>query len=78
LQSSTSGDRRMLQGTVGHGGVKLDLSTSHGNLQLKQGSSAPMPPPRPPQPPEMKPPTPPTPPKHLKAPTGETATPTVQ
>ncbi|MBV8114545.1 MAG: DUF4097 family beta strand repeat protein [Silvibacterium sp.] len=77
MQSSTSGDRRTLQGTVGHGGVKLDLSTSHGNLQLKQGSSAPMPPPRPPQPPEIKP-TPPAPPKHLKAPNGEASTPTVQ
>ena len=40
LQSTTSGDRRTLQGTVGHGGVKLDLSTSHGNLQLKRGSVA--------------------------------------
>jgi len=79
LQASTSGDRRNLQGTVGHGGVKLDLSTSHGNLQLKQGSSAPMPPPHVPQPRTApEPPAPPAPPKHLKAPKGEPAAPTVQ
>ncbi|MBV8629422.1 MAG: DUF4097 family beta strand repeat protein [Silvibacterium sp.] len=78
LQSSTSGDRRTLQGTVGHGGVRLDLSTSHGNLQLKQGSSAPMPPPRAPQPAVPQPPAPPAAAKHLKAPKGETATPAVQ
>jgi DUF4097 and DUF4098 domain-containing protein YvlB len=79
LQTSTSGDRRSLQGTVGHGGVRLDLTTSHGNLQLKQGSSAPMPPPRIPQPhAPQEPPSPPAPPKHLKAPKGEPAAPTVQ
>jgi DUF4097 and DUF4098 domain-containing protein YvlB len=82
LQTTTSGDRRTLQGTVGHGGVKLDLSTTHGNLQLKQGSSdrmgAPMPPPKAPQAPEIKPPAPPAAPKHLKAPKGDAAMPTVQ
>ena len=78
LQTSSGGDRRTLQGTVGHGGVRLDLSTSHGNLQLKQGSSAPMPPQRPSQPSVPEPPAPPGAPKHLKAPKGETAAPTIQ
>ncbi len=85
LQRSSSGDRRTLQGTVGHGGVRLDLSTSHGNLQLKQGSSAPMPPERPeaserPEKPEKpeQPEKPAVPPRHLVAPKALTPEPTVQ
>jgi hypothetical protein len=74
LQQTTSGDRRSVQGTVGRGsGVRLDLSTSHGNLRLKQGSAVP---PEPPAAPEA--PAPPKPPKHLKAPKGATEEPTVQ
>jgi len=74
LQTATSGDRRSLAGTVGHEGVRLDLSTSHGNLELKKGSSVPMPP---------APPAPPAPPrdpsaKHFKAPKGTPPEPTVQ
>lgn len=79
LQMTTSGDRKILEGTVGHGGVKLDLSTSHGNLELKKASSEPLSPPRPPKPPE--PPQPPSrngPVKHLKVPNGSTAQPTVE
>ena len=73
LQSSTSGNLRTLQGTVGNGGVKLDLSTSHGNLELKKGVVFSMPPtpPEPPKPPTPKPPAPPAPVKHLKVPSGE-------
>jgi len=67
LQTTTSGDRRTATGTVGHGGVRLDLSTTHGNLRLKQGSSLPMPP----APPE--PPAPLAAPKHLRAPKTPTA-----
>jgi hypothetical protein len=74
LQSTVSGDRRTLQGTVGHGGVKLDLSTTHGNLQLKQGSGVP----EPPAPRAPAPPAPPAPPKHLKAPKAPTPEPAVQ
>ena len=72
LQSTTSGDRRTAEGTVGHGGVRLDLSTTHGNLRLKQGSATPLPP-TPPNAPE-----PPAPPKHLKPPKTPTPEPTVQ
>jgi DUF4097 and DUF4098 domain-containing protein YvlB len=74
LQTSNSGDRRTLQGTVGHGGVKLELTTSHGNLELKKGSNAAFPPapPAPPLPPGSAPP------KHLKAPKGAAPQPTAQ
>ena len=83
LQTSTSGDRRILQGTVGHGGVKLDLSTSHGNLQLKQGSAMRVETPEKPERPERpekpeRPEAPPAAPRHLKAPTAPTPAPTVQ
>jgi DUF4097 and DUF4098 domain-containing protein YvlB len=71
LQSSTSGDRRTLEGAVGHGGVKLELSTSHGNLELKKGSAMPLPPPAPPAPPAA-------PAKHFKAPKGTPPEPTAQ
>jgi DUF4097 and DUF4098 domain-containing protein YvlB len=87
LQITTSGDRRTAEGTVGHGGVRLDLSTSHGNLELKKGSAqphaeAPERPERPekPEKPE-KPETPQVPgagAKHLKATRGSTEQPTEQ
>ena len=67
LESTTTGDRRTVQGTVGHGGVHLDLTTTHGNLELKKGSAAPLPPAAPPAPPAA--PGAPAP-KHFKAPKG--------
>jgi DUF4097 and DUF4098 domain-containing protein YvlB len=81
LQVTTGGDRRTAQGTVGHGGVRLDLSTAHGNLELKKGSAqsnaeAPERPERPEKP--EPPPTPGHSAKHLKAPQGSTAQPTEQ
>ena len=82
LQTSTSGDRRMLEGSVGHGGVRLDLSTTHGNLLLKRGSSAHVEAPERPEAPEKpeKPEAPEKPavPRHLKAPSTPTPEPTVQ
>jgi DUF4097 and DUF4098 domain-containing protein YvlB len=76
LQMTTSGDRRTLQGTVGHGGVRLDLTTTHGNLQLKKGSDARAEAPEKPEKPEK--PEAPAPPRHLKAPKTPTPEPTVQ
>lgn len=38
LQMSTEGERQTLAGSVGHGGVKLELQTDHGNLELRKGS----------------------------------------
>ena len=82
LQQSTSGDRRSAEGAVGHGGVRLDLSTTHGNLRLKQGSAHMETPERPeaPERPEKpeKPERPPVPPRHLAAPKSPTPEPTVQ
>jgi Putative adhesin len=71
LQTSTSGDRRRLEGTVGKGGVKLELTTSHGNLELKKGSSQPLPSPPPPSAPKA-------PGKHFKAAPGAPPAPTEQ
>ena len=39
LHMSTDGGRQTLNGTVGHGGVQLQLETEHGNLELRKGSS---------------------------------------
>jgi hypothetical protein len=53
LQVTTSGDQKQVAGTVGRGGVKLDLATTHGNLELRKGGmelAAPAPPPAPPAP----------------------------
>jgi DUF4097 and DUF4098 domain-containing protein YvlB len=53
LQVTTSGDEKQVSGTVGHGGVKLDLTTTHGNLELRKGGmelAAPAAPPAPPAP----------------------------
>lgn len=71
LQTSTSGDRRNLEGSVGKASVRLDLTTSHGNLELKKGSSQPLPPPSPP-------PAPKAPGKHFKTPPGAPTAPTEQ
>ena len=64
LDVTSGGDQKRVSGTIGQGGVRLDLTTTHGNLQLRKGGMevAPAVP---------APPTPPTPPgtgKHLKAP----------
>lgn len=51
LDVTTGGDQKRVSGTVGHGGVKLDLSTTHGNLELRKGSAevaTPAPAPEPP------------------------------
>jgi DUF4097 and DUF4098 domain-containing protein YvlB len=39
LRTSTDGGRQTLDGSVGHGGVKLELETEHGNLELRKGSN---------------------------------------
>ncbi|HUY81798.1 MAG TPA: DUF4097 family beta strand repeat-containing protein [Acidobacteriaceae bacterium] len=39
LQVTTSGDKKQMEGTVGRGGVRLDLSTTHGDLKLHKGSA---------------------------------------
>jgi DUF4097 and DUF4098 domain-containing protein YvlB len=64
LKMSTDGGRQTLEGSVGHGGVQLQLETDHGNLELRKGENATV---------SMTPPKPPTPPaaaKHFKAPAG--------
>lgn len=65
LKMSTDGGRQTLEGSVGHGGVQLQIETDHGNLELRKGenttlSLAPPKPPAPPAPPESA--------KHFKAP----------
>jgi DUF4097 and DUF4098 domain-containing protein YvlB len=54
LKMATGGDRQTLEGSVGKGGVQLQLQTEHGNLELRKGDdttlaltkpSAPEPPP---------------------------------
>ncbi len=62
LKMSTQGDRQMLNGTIGQGGVRLELDTDHGNLELRKGDSASL---------AVSPPSPPAPPgrpKHFRAP----------
>jgi DUF4097 and DUF4098 domain-containing protein YvlB len=39
LQMSKDGGRQTLNGSVGHGGVKLELETDHGNLELRKGGN---------------------------------------
>ena len=73
LQTSTSGERRNLEGSVGHGGVKVELTTSHGNLELKKGSSQPLAPP-----PPLPPLAPRAPAKHFKAERGAPPAPAEQ
>jgi DUF4097 and DUF4098 domain-containing protein YvlB len=67
LKTSTEGGRQTLQGSVGHGGVQLELETDHGNLELRKGENATVAvaPPKPPSPPGA-----PAAPKHFKAPVG--------
>jgi DUF4097 and DUF4098 domain-containing protein YvlB len=40
LHTATDGGRQTLSGSVGHGGVQLQLETDHGNLELRKGSSS--------------------------------------
>lgn len=54
LHMATEGDRQTLDGTVGQGGVQLQLVTDHGNLELRKGENinlavVPPPPPAPPE-----------------------------
>ena len=67
LNVTTSGDQKQISGTVGQGGVKLELATTHGNLELRKGEMEVAPatptPPTPPEPPSAHPQG-----KHLKAP----------
>ncbi len=65
LKMATDGGRQTLEGSVGHGGVQLQLETDHGNLELRKGDATTLSltPPKPPAPPE-------TPGKHFKAPPG--------
>jgi DUF4097 and DUF4098 domain-containing protein YvlB len=64
LKMATDGGRQTLEGSVGHGGVQLQLETDHGNLELRKGENATvsLTPPRPPAPP-----VPPGTAKHFKA-----------
>ncbi len=87
LEVTTTNGRHTLDGTVGHGGVKLDLRTSHGNLELKKGSGLSAPPPIPalkaPRAPlaplaPIAPRTPDDTVRHLKAPKEPTPSPTAQ
>jgi DUF4097 and DUF4098 domain-containing protein YvlB len=40
LRISNDGGRQTLSGSVGQGGVKLELETEHGNLELRKGSNS--------------------------------------
>lgn len=63
MKTTTTGDEQKFAGSVGDGGVKLDLSTTHGDLKLRKGSAE-VAAPAVPEPP--KPPSGPV--KHLRAP----------
>ncbi len=59
LEVKTDGGEKQISGTIGEGGVKLELSTTHGDLELRKGSAQTAPvPPTPPSKPE----------RHLRAP----------
>jgi DUF4097 and DUF4098 domain-containing protein YvlB len=65
LKMATDGGRQTLEGSVGHGGVQLQLETEHGNLELRKGEDTKLAltePPAPPPPPASG--------KHFKAPPG--------
>jgi DUF4097 and DUF4098 domain-containing protein YvlB len=65
LTMTNSDDRKSAQGQIGTGGPHLELTTGHGDLQLRKGGpAAPVPP---------APPTPPAGAKHLRAPKEPTA-----
>lgn len=62
LKMATDNGRQTLEGTVGHGGVQLQLETDHGNLELRKGENTTLAltPPVPPVPPAA-----PVPPRHF-------------
>lgn len=61
LTASVSGGERTLRGQIGKGGPTLNLTTDHGDLQLRKGGLSAPEPPVPPKAPGVK---------HLKAPKG--------
>jgi len=65
LQVTTSGNQKQISGTVGNGGVHLDLTTRHGDLQLRKGNGSILgpPPPNAPAPPKTHGPV-----RHLRPP----------
>jgi DUF4097 and DUF4098 domain-containing protein YvlB len=66
LTMTNSDDRKSAQGQIGNGGPHLELTTGHGDLQLRKGGPvAPVAPPAPPAPPAGA--------KHLRAPKETTA-----
>ena len=73
ISINSNDDRKTAQGQVGTGGPHLELTTGHGDLQLRRGGpaapEAPVPPPAPPAPPGAK---------HLHAPKGASEQPTEQ
>jgi DUF4097 and DUF4098 domain-containing protein YvlB len=73
LEATTSGNTKQVSGTVGRGGVKLDLSTTHGNLELRKGAAQVAIPAAP-----AAPPAPAGPVRHLRAPKAPVAPPSVQ
>jgi len=73
---NSSDDRKTAQGQIGSGGPHLDLSTGHGDLQLRKGDTAFSVPPVPKVPPV--PPVPPAGVKHLHAPKDANEQPTEQ
>ncbi len=73
LEATTSGNTKQVSGTVGHGGVKLDLSTTHGNLELRKGAAQVAIPAAP-----MTPAAPVGPVRHLRAPKAPVAPPAEQ
>ncbi len=68
LTMTNSDDRKSAQGQIGNGGPHLDLTTNHGDLQLRKGGPV-----APAAPSSPVPPTPPTGTKHLREPKGATA-----
>lgn len=64
LKMSTDSGRQTLEGSVGHGGVQLQLETDHGNLELRKGEATTV---------SLTPPAVPATGKHYKAPSGTKA-----
>ncbi|HUB20046.1 MAG TPA: DUF4097 family beta strand repeat-containing protein [Acidobacteriaceae bacterium] len=67
LKMATDGGRQTLEGSVGRGGVQLQLETDHGNLELRKGevTTVTLAPPKPPVPPALA--------RHFRAPAGAKA-----
>lgn len=78
LQAATTGGRQTLNGTVGDGSGRVELTTDHGSLELRKGGTElterperPEPPEHPEKPEKPERPEPPAGVKHLKAPPKE-------